>query len=172
VSVGDLGAPFVETADDVQRMASPVGLERQSWPGVMAKRPLVVLVTVVDTDAGRMFSRTFAGSPIRIGSHRSNDLRLRHREVARCHGEIGFEAGSVWLRNRAWTRRTLVDEAPLARGEAVTVTDQSVIVIGPFRIDVSLCKPRLREAERSRRTTPLVLPSFCAAGSTARARVP
>jgi hypothetical protein len=166
----------LETQDDAQRVVGPVVLARSwpraavlarpagedpfPWPNASGRRPVVVLVTIVDTNVDRMFTRTFAGSPIRIGSHRSTDLRLRHPEIARCHGEIGFEPGSLWFRNRAWTKRTFVDEASLTRGEAVTLTDQSVISIGPFRIDVSLCKLRFREAERSRRTTPLVLPAY------------
>ena len=121
-------------------------------------KPLVALVTIVDTGSERMFSRTFAASPIRIGSHRASDLHLRHPQVARYHGEIFFEPGSACFLNRAWSKQTSVDEWRLARGEAVWLTEWSVIALGPFRIDLSLCKPRLRDAERSRKVTPLVLP--------------
>ena len=134
-------------------------------------RPLVALITIVDTTSDRMFSRTFAASPIRIGSHRASDLHLRHPQVARCHGEISFRPGSACFRNRAWAKHTSVDQWRLARGEAVWLAEHSVIALGPFRIDVSLCKPRLRDAERSRKVTPLVLPSALA-GCLRLARVP
>jgi predicted component of type VI protein secretion system len=135
-------------------------------------RPLVALVTIVDTDSERMFSRTFAASPIRIGSHRTSDLHLRHPQVARCHGEISFEPGCACFLNRAWSKRTSVDDWRLARGEAVWLTEWSVIALGPFRIDVSLCKPRLRDAERSRKVTPLVLPCVSIAALDAAAAPP
>ncbi|HET6151024.1 MAG TPA: FHA domain-containing protein [Polyangia bacterium] len=126
-------------------------------PGA-ATRSLVALVTIVDTTSDRMFSRIFAESPIRIGSHRASDLHLHHPEVARCHGEISFQLGSACFRNRAWSKQTCVDEWRLARGEGVWLAERAVIALGPFRIDVSFCKPRLRDAERSRKVTPLVLP--------------
>ena len=134
-------------------------------PGAGAAiRPIVALVTIVDTSSDRMFSRTFAASPIRIGSHRGSDLHLRHPQVARRHGEISFQSGSACFRNRAWSKRTCVDQWRLARGEGVWLAEQSVIALGPFRIDVSFCRPRLRDGERSRKVTPLVLPRVPDAG--------
>jgi pSer/pThr/pTyr-binding forkhead associated (FHA) protein len=121
-------------------------------------KPLVALVTIVDSGSDRLFSRTFAESPIRIGSHPRSDLQLRHPQVARCHGEISFQPGRACFVNRAWSKQTYVDRWRLAHGEAVWLAEQSVIALGPFRIDVSLCKPRLRDDERSRKATPLVLP--------------
>jgi len=142
--------------------------------GRATNRAPVALVTVVDAGSERLFSRTFAVSPIRIGSHRASDLQLRHPAIARCHGEICFEAGWVCFRNRAWSKRTLVDQWRLARGEAVWLAAESVIALGPFRIDVSLCKPKpaMRDAERSRKVTPLVLPGLPAAAGVAQGAVP
>ena len=123
-------------------------------------RAPVALVTVVDASSERLFSLTFAESPIRIGRYRSSHLQLRHPEIARCHGEICFQAGWACFRNHAWSKRSSIDQWRLARGEAVWLAEDSVIELGPFRIDVSLCKPRMRDAERARKVTPLVLPGL------------
>jgi predicted component of type VI protein secretion system len=136
----------------------------REWEGRgTTPKPLVALVTILDTSSERMFSRTFAASPIRIGSRRGSDLHLRHPQVAGRHGEISFQPGCACFLNRAWSKRTCVDQWRLAHGEAVWLAEQSVIALGPFRIDVSLCKPRLRDAERSRKVTPLILPRLSVA---------
>jgi hypothetical protein len=136
--------------------APPATSGRVSWP-VATVKPLVALVTVVDVAVQRMFTRTFDVSPVRIGSHATCDLRLAGAHVARYHGEIYFEPAGVCLffRNHAWTKATFVDDRRLARGEAVTLTEQSVIAVGRFRIDVSMCRARTRDRERARKVTPL-----------------
>jgi hypothetical protein len=129
---------------------------RVSWP-IAAARPLVALVTIVDVAVQRMSTRTFDSSPVRIGRHPTCELRLADTQVARYHGEICFEPDGVCLffRNHAWTKATFVDDRRLARGEAVTLTEQSVIAVGRFRIDVSMCRARTRDHERARKVTPL-----------------
>ena len=138
--------------------AGPAAEDRGRWPTPRAK-PLLALITVVDGALQRMFTRTFDVSPVRIGSHRTCDLRLPHPRVARWHGEISFEPDCVFFRNHAWTKPTSVDDRPLARGEAVTLSEESVIAMGCFRIDVCLRRARIRDHERARKVTPLfVLP--------------
>jgi predicted component of type VI protein secretion system len=143
-----------------------LSLANRTFAGIEPRpgRPRVALVTVVDTVSDRVFRETFVAGPVRIGGHRANDLRLSHSRVARWHGEIDFEADQVSFRHRAWTRRSSVDGRALARGEAVRLTEQSVIAIGPFRLDVSLCAPRVqRTGARARKLTPLVAPRFSVA---------
>jgi hypothetical protein len=129
---------------------------RVLWP-IATARPLVALVTIVDVAIQRMFTRTCDISPVRIGRHPTCELRLADSQVARYHGEICFEPDGVCLffRNHAWTKATFVDDRRLARGEAVTLTEQSVIAVGRFRIDVSMCRARTRDRERARKVTPL-----------------
>ncbi len=126
----------------------------------LAARPVVARVTIVDTNVERMFTYRFALSPIRLGRHRASDLRLRHAQVARWHGEIGFAPDLVFFRNRAWTKPTWVDGRRLARGEAVTLSEHSVIAVGCFEIDVHLCRPAMRERERARKVAPLFWTPF------------
>lgn len=105
----------------------------------------------------RAISKTFTRSPIRIGRHKRSDVGLRHPRVARSQGEIVFGRGKLAFRNLAWVKKVWIDGHRVARGEMVPLLDNSVIVIGPFKISVTLRKTPCRYDYHSRKVTPLVL---------------
>jgi hypothetical protein len=102
----------------------------------------VAIVQVLNTLTGRTFSRRFADSPIRIGSHRTSDLRLQHPAVAHRHGEILFGL----FRNLAWTKRTWIDGLRATPGQVLKLTSEAAVTIRPFRVEVFIQPADTQEA--------------------------
>jgi hypothetical protein len=120
------------------------------------------LVGIVNTEASRAFTEAFVESPIRIGRSRTNSLCLEHPTIARSHGEISFGPSHVLFRNHAWTKASCVDGIRIKRGQALELNADSVITLGPFRIQVLRRTPWARRDDDTDKVTPLALAPMCA----------
>ena len=95
----------------------------------------LVEVEVYDSDTGTVTRESFRVSPVRIGSASWNGLRLRDRDVAPVHGQIWFDERRLWFGNLA--AKTWLDGRPVARGSIVPLGRASVLMIGPFRLELT-----------------------------------
>ena len=94
-----------------------------------------ILIGVVDTETGWTLTKIYDTSPVRVGKDGTNDLRLRGPDVADRHGEIIFGPDSLSFRNLARRRASHVDGERLEFRQMVALTDQSSVILGPYRID-------------------------------------